>query len=351
MTTSIPHEPSSSRPSGGSTTTRRPGTSTTGTRADEGHLGGAAAGQVDDEPVLRRADDKAGHGADEVAVRALGAQANKVIGIPGVVLDLGSLGREQEQRPTQALRAGAVRDLLEAEQPGPVVVPRGADRQGLRGAAAGRGAGRGKMLPGVNRPPGRRCAGWTVTSPRMPCGLPMRATTWASPAAPRDGRALGGIPLPSTSSGLKRVGVHPRRAHPAEVEFQRRSVSTMSTRTSPRELMAESTVRIALAVRPELMTRPRSSGAPGPRARSRDAGRAVARRHPRRGRRSPDDVLQGFLEHGLRPALRRRPERRPRPWPRWPGASAAGFAAAFFRGVVAPPLASSVVPAALTAAS
>ena len=83
--------------------------------------------------VLHGTGAQAGDLAQHRAAHVHGGQADQFVLVPGVILvdrDDG-LGVDEQARAAQRLGPGAVRDLLEPEQPGLLVQPGRAQRQRL----------------------------------------------------------------------------------------------------------------------------------------------------------------------------------------------------------------------------
>ena len=110
---------SSSRPSGGSTTTKPPATSTVGTIAEtNGTSASPPSGTADDEQVLGLVPD-GGHLAQHRAVGQPRGQADQLVVVEGVgVLDLGEVGDRRPGARCCAASSAASRLVDLAVEPG-----------------------------------------------------------------------------------------------------------------------------------------------------------------------------------------------------------------------------------------
>ena len=131
----------SKRPAGASMTTREPGMSIVGTMA-------STKGICASTPSLRRRTRRS------CAARVVCGQADQIILIPPVLGVIRLLG--EQLCATQRFSACSVRDLVEGQQPDPVVGSGGTHREGLGDAGPGRGlSGEG----GPRREPAGRVVG------------------------------------------------------------------------------------------------------------------------------------------------------------------------------------------------
>ena len=247
-----PHRLSSSSGNGvtspgrSATTTRPAARSTSGTSAgDERHQRVAAVGRADGQQVLRGAVEHRGHLAERRAVDVVRRRARPA-------------GGRRTPRGRRASRRAAMVGVQERCRARPR--PRCGRRAPRSGPAArdwcqrvardGQAAQRRptppalarSAVPAANRRSGSSVRTSTVTSPRRPCGLPIRPTTTSidgptlaaeSPCqAVRPGTPDGG----RTTSGID--AGRPSRRTPVRGQ-RRRSTSTKSIRAPPRPARAE----------------------------------------------------------------------------------------------------------------
>ncbi len=148
-------------------------------RRHERHERGPAVDGPDLEEVLGAVHDT-GHLADDRAVEVDDAQPDQLVVVELVGVLGGRVGRQvgQQQRAAGALGGGAVGELGEPHQQGGLVPAQRDDLEAgqrrWRSPAAARPRG---VVPATKRRSGSSVRTSTVTSPRRPCGLPMRPTT------------------------------------------------------------------------------------------------------------------------------------------------------------------------------
>ncbi len=164
----------SSRPTGGSSTTRPPSMSTSGTMA-------VTNGTSASRPSVNRRTNRswavpgcrADHLADLFAGNGHGFEPHEIPFIPRVLVAIVVQRIGEQLDASKRLGPAAIVGALETEQQDAVVVT-GAAQHHRAGFAAGSVT---KLAPGTKRSsaaPVRTC---TVTSPRSPCAFPIRATT------------------------------------------------------------------------------------------------------------------------------------------------------------------------------